>query len=333
MATVPPTHFSVGSVIGEVVLVVVYEPSYLEAMTPSAEVSTIVHGHQPQPQLNPTLQAHLNLAAMAPRPMTPIDAGHHHPIALMSAAPGSFGGKRRNGARPPGLNLTIPAATLASAADREAQFTPLPQMVHTPTHPPPLQQPTSPTSRDRLMQHWQSQAHAAGLGPADYYSPALMGSFQHQFDQAVQPTVPAPASSAMPPVPTIEQPTGAAMQALTAEGMGLPTPSLAHFPGGPHGEPFRVQPSAAANATSLAEAALADPATAGLLGSLAYASSSGQPHGHQMPIAADQLSTLAFGSPLFGGSVSGPGFGSYSWSSPPVPASEGGYFSYGAFGA
>jgi hypothetical protein len=177
---------SPGSAVGDVALVVVYEFEVTESpVAEDGQVSFLSVRNVPQiaPPQPPAPALAVQNFATRPASAAPTEESQFSlrpPAALQMNRPPSFQeGRKRSTSNKLNLCLNIPSTTIsapsllsASKRGEATPVTPWPQVVHTPTEPPPMRQPDSPTTRNRLSQAWAAEATAW-----DLHSPALMGAF------------------------------------------------------------------------------------------------------------------------------------------------------------
>lgn len=231
-----PNGISPGSKLGDVVLVLTYD---FECETSSPAGAVKVSFLSTTRNALPT--------SLPPFPPLPLPL----PVANVDPPP-PRARHSRHGSKP-SLSLHIPPpATFLNASSGPSTAstgptTPLPQVLHTPTAPPPVNAgPSSPAQRDRLEQIWARTSH-----DWEQSSPALMGAFpSHDArsasdEDSVDRSRPRSHDYGDSHYPRTSQ----AMHDFTTSAIAAGTPLLAAFPpvvqshGTLFGTPFVVHPA------------------------------------------------------------------------------------------
>ncbi|KAM0792488.1 hypothetical protein ACM66B_005160 [Microbotryomycetes sp. NB124-2] len=219
---------SPGSALGDVVLVVTYDLSCSDSSGGDCSVSRLSMSQQSHPGRAMSRQASaadMLSNAMMPPPLPPLP-----PSSVQS----------RQSPAKPNLSLHIPPAEQFVAAQQVAgparvprrspqsqPTTPWPQLIHTPTAPPPLHNGVeSAAEQARLERAWASQTNPAWA----MESPALIGAFPpsvgnytHAAPYFTQPVLVAASAQGVP----AHHP---AINGVTASAMADPSPRVQQFP-------------------------------------------------------------------------------------------------------
>lgn len=212
-----PYDISPGSKLGDVVLVVTYDFE-CETSSPAGAVKVSF--------LSATSSAVYDLADRLP-PSPPL------PPSLLIAvvdAPPPRSRHSRHGSKPslslhippPASFLSLNSSASGPSTPQTGPTTPLPQLLHTPTAPPPVNAaPSSPAQRDRLEQIWARTSNAW-----EQSSPALMGAFPSRDERSFSGDDYAVPRSLESQYPRTSQ----AMHEFTTCAIAAGTPLLATFP-------------------------------------------------------------------------------------------------------